>query len=111
MTLEEARRNVASAFFLEARSDFVGLWLLVKWVREELAPTDQDKAREVTLAIIYDGLKSGRVAAGEFEDKRFARWDVSPETALRRIDKAWSKLGEDPNIGDVVWLVSASLLV
>jgi hypothetical protein len=56
--------------------------------------------------IIHKALVEGRVLAGEFVDKQFVQWNVSPAETLARIDRAWSELGREPDLGDIVWFVA-----
>ncbi len=110
MTIEEVCRKIECAFVEEAQSDFCGLWLLAKWVREDLPSVDRETARRTTLVIIRRALENGQLVAGEFVDRNFVPWDMSPTEVLDRIDRAWSELGREPDVGDIAWFVAPAAL-
>jgi hypothetical protein len=40
----------------------------------------------------------------------FVAWSLSAEEAVRRIEREWATLGEEPSLGDIVWFVGPALL-
>lgn len=110
MTPEDARKKIESALFSEAESDFVGLWLLVKWVHEDMPAIEEAARRRIVLSIVHEAVESGRLLIGDFVGTQFVPWEASARDAVRRIEQAWGSLQGDPDIGDVAWLASPVLL-
>jgi hypothetical protein len=110
MNDDDMTGRVERAFVEEAQTDFVGLWLLVKWVGEDLAHLDAHARRSVTLAIIRSALEGGYVVPGEFENGRFVPWEMPSVETVERIDRAWATLGRGPDIGEIAWFVDPKLL-
>jgi hypothetical protein len=38
----------------------------------------------------------------------FSEWDSSLDESMIRIDAEWTNLGQEPNIGEIVWLSNTS---
>jgi hypothetical protein len=105
MTPEDVLENLAE----ECHTDHVGLWEIVDAVRFDLGSTSASEIRALTLrlvrALLCDlGMQVGHPAP---DGRHFVSWDLSPEQAVRRIEKEWSALGREPNIGEVAWFTSA----
>ena len=84
-------------------------------MREHAAALPADEAKEATLTVLRHALLEGRIVPGEFVDQdedtaAFVVWQRSVDETLARIAREWTALGRDPNPGEVVCLVSPSLL-
>jgi hypothetical protein len=105
MPMEDLRRT----FLREARSDDVGLWLLVRWVRDALGPDcNADEVREKTLGFLEEMLRNGRIRAGhpDGERRRFVAWPFDAQEAVARIRTEWEALGREPKLGEIVWFTA-----
>jgi hypothetical protein len=90
----------------ECRHDFVGLWILVREVRERLPQLTVAELRSIVIDIVARALQTHVAVPGEFAGNEFVQWASPLEETLRRIDAGWVALGRDPDIGDLVWLVA-----
>lgn len=105
MTPDEVLESLAE----ECHTDHVGLWEIVDVVRFDLGSTDASETRALTLRLVRSllcerGMKVGHPAP---DGRHFVSWNLPPDQALSRIEKEWSALGREPNIGEVAWLTSA----
>lgn len=106
MNLDEVLETLAE----ECQADHVGLWEIVDAVRCDLGSTDASQTRALTFCLVRSllcerGMQVGHPAA---DGRGFVSWHLPPDQALSRIDKAWSALGREPNIGEVAWFTSES---
>ena len=97
--------SLKSRFIAESHEDWVGLWQLVKAVREKLRVTDPIELRRLTLELIEQlveaGLKPGQ---SPYAPGGFQLWpEVTIEAILQRIEREWDALGREPNISDICW--------
>jgi hypothetical protein len=109
--IDEIRRALVE----EARTDTVGLWAVLWQVKQEMPVLTPDEAKRVTLTVIREALLEERIASGNFVDQdedtqAFVVWPSSVEETIARIDREWTALGRDPNLGEVAWFVDPSLL-
>jgi hypothetical protein len=105
MTPDDVLESLAE----ECRTDHVGLWEIVDAVRCDLGSTNALEIRVLTLGLIRRllferGMQVGHPAA---DGRHFISWDLPPDQAVTRIEKEWSALGHEPNIGEVAWFTSA----
>lgn len=105
MTPEEVLESLVE----ECQEDHVGLWRIVNAVRLDLGSSNPGETRTMTLRLIrsllYErGMQVGHPAS---DGRHFVAWDLPADQALSRIEKEWSALGRDPNIGEVAWFTSA----
>ncbi len=115
MTSSTVINEVDALLREEARSDCVGLWAVLWEVRQRLPALTSEAARAVVLAAVRKALDEGGVVAGEFVEGdeghwAFASWDLAPDQAIARIERDWSSLGREPNLGDIASFVAPSLL-
>jgi hypothetical protein len=101
MLAEELLQDFAE----EGREDHVGLWEIVRAVREDLGVSDTAEVRQVTLDLIGGllrryGMEAGRPAP---DWRNFLPWGLSPEETIRRIEAEWLALGRDPSLWEIVW--------
>src|SRR5207245_3328951 len=92
----------------ECRDDHVGLWRIVKAVRLDLGCRTPIEIRTMTVGLIRRLLEEHGALVGHptADGREFVPWNLPPDQAVSRIEKEWSALGRDPNIGDVAWFTS-----
>jgi len=108
LTREQAIPNdLISGLIAEAKEDEVGLWLIIATLRNEFGVTDAHQRRLETIGIVMKLLESGEVSAGYYNLDRsgIEVWDKPIEECVKRIEKEWTALGREPNIGDIVVFV------
>jgi hypothetical protein len=100
--------EVLGSLLEECHEDHVGLWRVVNAVHIDLGITNPTEARTMTLRLIHSllnecGMQVGRPTP---DGRHFIGWDIRPDQALERIEKEWSALGREPDIGEVAWVTS-----
>ena|SRR5258708_7413272 len=105
MTPDEVLESLAE----ECHTDHVGLWEIVDAVRVDIGSTNATETRALTLRLVRRllsecGMQVGHPAP---DGRHFVSWDLSPDDAVSRIEKEWSALTREPNIGEVAWFTSA----
>jgi hypothetical protein len=92
--------------------DFVGLYEVVRIVRDALGPASADEVRLATMPLLRELLEEHDVVAGfpHHTGVCFMPWEESVKLMLDRVDFEWSALGRDPNIGEVVWFTCTELI-
>ncbi|AKF11435.1 hypothetical protein [Sandaracinus amylolyticus] len=110
---EEAEGDPLLASLVASAEDgAIGLWLIVavvKNVRAQIAEGAEDQAREAVLSLIREALRQRVLVVGSHDDG-FDAWHVSPDDAVKRIDKEWSDLGRDPIPGEIATFVTPGRL-
>ena len=104
MTFEDVSESLAE----ECHTDHVGLWEIVEAVRFDLGATNASETRALTLRLVRSLLSERGMQVGHPgpDGRHFISWNLPPDQALRRIEKEWSALGREPNIGEVAWFTS-----
>ena len=99
--------RLLSELITEARTDEVGLWLIIASLRDETGITDPMQLREATLDFVRKFLDSGDVVAGYYrpDGSGVSIWDMSTDDVVARIRQEWDRLGREPNIGEIVTFV------
>lgn len=115
MIAAETLERVRNALVEEAQTDVVGLWAVVWEVRQDSPDAEVNELMNAVLGVVQEVLEEGRIVAGDFAapvdgKANFAEWACPPEEAVDRVRLAWTQLGRDPNLGEVVWFVAPSLL-
>lgn len=105
-TLDDVKRNLVA----EAAEDFLGFWLVLAFVQDDLGLREAPADRELTLEIVRDLLTDGLLVAGFPIDEgpEFDAWDLPADQAMARIEEAWSRLDHEPFTGDVAWFVATA---
>src|SRR5437899_3466058 len=105
MTLDDVLESLAE----ECHTDHVGLWEIVDAVRFDLGSTNAFEIRALTLRLVRSLLSERGMQVGHPapDGRHFVPWDLPPDQAVNRIEKEWSALGREPNIGEVAWFTSA----
>ena len=105
MTPEKVLDSLAE----ECQEDHVGLWRIVNAVRFDLGSADPAQTRVIALRLVRSLLQERGMQVGQPapDGRHFVAWDLSPDQAVRRIEKEWAALGRDPDIGELAWFTSA----
>jgi hypothetical protein len=105
MTPDDVLESLAE----ECHADHVGLWEIVDAVRSDLGSTSASETRALTLRLVRSLLSERGMQVGHPapDGRNFISWDLSLDQAVSRIEKEWSALGREPNIGEVAWFTSA----
>jgi hypothetical protein len=108
MTPEDVLESLAE----ECHSDHVGLWEIVDAVRFDLGSSNPVETRTLTLRLVRGLLSERGMLIGHPapDGRHFVSWNLSPDQAVNRIEKEWSVLGREPNIGEVAWFTSPEQL-
>jgi len=87
---------------LEGLHDHIGLWSLL-WHFQELP--DPAVRRRETMALVEELLGQGWFEVGfpTSDGRGFEPWNSAPDVSIARINKEWDALGQEPNIGEIVW--------
>lgn len=95
----------------EACRDEVGLWLVVRAVRDDLLVQKHEDVKATSLEVVRRMLESRRVAAGYYnpDGSGVVRWNIPTSAVISKIAAEWALLGRDPNIGEVVVFVKAEV--
>jgi hypothetical protein len=110
-TLEEIKEVLVE----EAAITVVGLWAVHWDVKHQLPGLSAHEARSATLCVVHDVIREGRVVAGRLVARAagkptFVPWSNDADEVVARIREAWSSLEHEPNLGDIVDLVSPALV-
>jgi hypothetical protein len=110
-TLEQLKEHLLT----ECRDDEVGLWYIVKHVREDCDLQNPVDVQRLTLQLVRELLETGEVVAGWYAPLesglppwRIVPWAGDMADILARISTEWDQLGRDPNIGEIVVLQAKS---
>jgi hypothetical protein len=88
----------------ECCEDYVGLWTIVRQVREDVA--DESMVFETVIALIERLITEGGAVAGDFRGEEFFEWKLPVSAVLKEVERQWRALDRDPTIGEVVWLTA-----
>lgn len=101
--------DVLESLVEECLEDHVGLWRIVNAVRFDLGARNPIETRTMTLRLIRRLLEERGMQAGHPapDGRHFVAWDLPFDQAMSRIEKEWTALGREPNIGEVAWFTSA----
>jgi hypothetical protein len=101
--------DVLESLAEECHRDHVGLWEIVEAVRFDLGSTDASETRAMTLRLARRLLSEKGMQVGQPtpDGRHFTCWNLPTDQALSRIEKEWSALEREPNIGEVAWFTSA----
>lgn len=101
----EFERQILEDVLAECRDDYVGLWSIVRKVKNW--KKDASQILSATMSIVDELLRNHDVVAGTFEQATFCIWSQPIESILRKVEGEWRALGRDPDIGEIVWFKSA----
>jgi hypothetical protein len=100
--------DVLESLVEECHVDHVGLWEIINAVRFDLGATTPPEIQALTLRLVRSLLdeRSMQVGHPTPDGRHFISWDLPSDRAVSRIEKEWSALGREPNIGEVAWFTS-----
>jgi hypothetical protein len=98
--------SIIAEFQREAAVDFIGLWQLVRAVKNNLEQDDISGVQQLSLNLLKCMLAVGfRVGYLSGTGKTLEPWsDQQPDHVVTRVRSEWNALGREPNIGDIAWL-------
>src|SRR5258708_4524257 len=99
--------TIFEEFVDECREDHVGLWRIANAARRILGESTTVQRRALGLSLARRLLENGMLVGQPTEDGRhFVSWDLPIDAALQRLEREWTALGRDPDIGEVAWFTS-----
>jgi hypothetical protein len=95
----------------ECRRDHVGLWEIISAVQFDLGSATPEETRAQSMQLVLRLLNERGMLVGHPapDGRHFISWGVLPDQAISRIEREWSALGHEPNIGEVAWFSSPDL--
>ena len=92
----------------ECADDHVGLWSVLKEVRNAMGDAPSAELKAVTLELLRFLLTHHLIEAGfpTPNGKDFNPWTLSPDETISKIAKEWDKLGRDPSGGEIIWFTA-----
>jgi len=95
-------KQVIAEIDAELRDDDVGLWVVVRALRDRESDFEGTDIR-LLAAHVCRALQPHGVSLGQFTtDGNFDEWPV--ESSVDRMLIEWCDLGRDPDIAEVAWL-------
>ncbi len=93
----------------EAKADEVGLWFIIRGIRDDLGVKEPLALRETALQCVTELLASGQVVAELYspDGSGIDVSDMEPERVVSHINMAWDELGREPNIGDILVFIGS----
>jgi hypothetical protein len=108
MSIVEARDFVVllEDILDECDDDHVGLWSVVRDVRNALGNAPPAEIKSTTLELLRFLLHRRLIEAGfpALNGRGFEPRTGSPDETIKTIDDEWNKLGRDPSGGEIAWL-------
>jgi len=92
----------------KCEEDHVGLWSVLREVRQTIAHTAPAEIKGITLELLRFLLKRRLILAGfpAANGRDFDAWNLSPDEAINRISSEWGQLGRDPSGGEIAWFTT-----
>lgn len=89
----------------ELEDDYVGLWELIRDVRDRLPELDEDQVKSAVLAVVGRALdrQEARAGLGAVVGGLEHVWTEPVNQIVERIEREWNELGRDPLPGEIVW--------
>lgn len=97
--------SLKDGFLAEAEEDNVGLWQLIKAIKEQLNVRDSAEIRRLTIDLVRRLMASGmRAGDPPYLPGGFKVWpNQNVDDVVKRIQDEWDALGREPNIADIAW--------
>ena len=105
---KEIINTIVQNIYDECQVDFEGLWGILYVIKWEKLAIDPIEIRQITLDIVRKLLEKG-IVAGRFEQKQPIIFNISKDEVIAMIDREWTKLSQEPSIGDIVSFASPEL--
>jgi hypothetical protein len=98
-------QDVIAGLLDECREDYVGLWQLVNASQLDMGAAGPDETRQRTLDLVRRLLSEPGIVVGHPapDGRHFVPWNLKPDDAFDRIEREWSALGRNPDIGEIAW--------
>ena len=87
----------------ECSDDYVGLWEVVRLLRD--GGMGSAESAERIVAVVAALLDDPEITIGQFADGTFREWPGNAQDRVARLERELVALGRTPDIGDVAWLV------
>ena len=97
---------IRNSLLIESTEDYVGLWTIPRQLYLYSEEKDEFAVRRKTIQIIEELLNDELIQPGQFKDRKFEFWKLSPVETIARIEAEWDALGREPNIGEIVWFIA-----
>lgn len=102
------KEEIEEVFLNECKEDYVGLWVLVRAIRETEPGWSSTKIMHEVLLFLEKLLKDQKIIVGIPDELGgFEMWKFKDYENIEKIKSLWLNLGRDPDIGDVVWITSS----
>lgn len=98
--------EIKKAILLETAEDYVGLWSVIREIKDHNPNSDASLLRKQTIKLIKPLLNNQLIQAGQFSISKFEIWSISSKATINRIEKEWDELGHEPSISDIVWFIA-----
>jgi hypothetical protein len=86
--------------------DWIGAWEVASVAQTVGGATSEAAVRDLSLRVIADLLNRGLMEAGDVTESGFRPWTVPVAAAVSRIQREWTALGRNPDLGDICWLAN-----
>ena len=95
----------------ENENDLVGLWQIFGRLRQSYPRKNLEDLKETTLNFIELLISTGFLAGDPpYSAQGFQLWkDQNASHVIQRIATEWKNLGQDPDVGDIVWFCPPAL--
>jgi hypothetical protein len=104
--LEAMKRDLLA----ECHDDHVGLWAVVRYVKDEFPQESPERIRQITLDVLFDLLKTAKIEAG-FPDSNgvdFHSWPFPADVIIDKIKNSWRPGAPPLNVGEIAWFTCPS---
>jgi hypothetical protein len=96
--------DIEREILVRGLDDWVGLWEVAKEVRSRSPSSDFSEIMALAVSSVRKLHEAGTICVGELAKSGFVPWSLPPAASAERIELEWTKLGRDPNIGEICWL-------
>jgi hypothetical protein len=97
--------SVREEILRSGADDYVGLWEAARTAREFGIVRSETEISAAVIEAIGTLIKEGHVEIGDLDRAGFRPWSPqSAEVITWRIQDAWTRLGRDPDIGEICWM-------
>lgn len=106
MTLEE----IQAQFLREAKEDYIGLWEIVKVIREEAQVSDLEEMRTMTISVVRYLLEAGcRPGQSPYKAGGFQLWpEMNQDQIIFRVISDLDNTGDDPGFFETWFSLESS---